>query len=526
MAQVRDIVIIGGGHNGLVAAFYFARAGLKPLVLERRATVGGIAVTEEFHPGFRCSALAHVCEPLRADVARDLQLEKSGLEMIRPEAQVAAPAPDGRALVLFSDPARSAAEIARFSRRDAERFAELAGVLQKLRGIGERFMSTTPPDLNATNGKDLWSLLGLGRAVRGLGKRDMLRLLRWPPMPIADLATEWFESEPLQAIVAARGVFGTAQGPFAPSSSAVLLLRAMADPVPVGATAFPRGGMGALTQAIAQAATRAGAEIRTNAEVAQVIVKNGAANGVVLANGEEIAACAVVSNADPKRTLLGLVDPTHFDPDFVAKAQHYRASGTLAKVNLALSGLPTFPWAATPDLLRGRIHIGPTVEYLERASDASKYGEVSAQPHLEITIPSLSDASLAPQSCHVMSIWVQYAPYRLKSGDWAAQREALGDRVVRLLSAYAPDLPAFIVHRQVLTPLDLEQAYGLTGGHISHGELALDQLFVARPLVGWARYHTPLRGLYLCGSGTHPGIGLTGASGANAAREVLASLRR
>ncbi len=531
------IVIIGAGHNGLVTAFYLARAGFKPLVLERRAVVGGAAITDEFYPGFKCSTLAHACGPLRADICKDMQLERFGLEMLHPEPRVFAPSLDGRALLLYSDPAKSAQEIAKFSRKDAEKYVEFHGVLGRIACVLSRALVITPPSLDNPTADDIWNLLKTGRQVRSLGKKEMFRLLRWGPMAVADLVAEWFDTELLRATIAARGIFGTALGPWSAGSSAVLLLRAAADGHPAGTASFPRGGMGALTQAMASAARHAGAEIRTGADVAQILVKEGAVTGVVLANGEEIAAKAVISNADPRRTLLRLVDPVHLDPDFVAKMQHYRCLGTAAKINLALSGLPSFIALEATDggrpsdtnshrALAGRIHIGPELDYLERAFDDSKYGDFSRQPYLDVTIPSISDPSLAPAGQHVMSIYVQYAPFRLKTGDWQSQREALRDTVVKTLSAYADNLPALILHSEVITPQDLEETYGLTGGHIFHGELALDQLFTMRPLLNWARYRTPLKGLYLCGSGTHPGSGLTGTSGAGAAREILRDLHR
>jgi phytoene dehydrogenase-like protein len=312
----------------------------------------------------------------------------------------------------------------------------------------------------------------------------MFRLLRWTPMAVADLVAEWAEQQLLRAVLAARGIFGTFLGPWSAGSGAVLLLRSAADAYPVASAAFPRGGMGSLTQAMARAATGAGAEIRTDVEVAQISVRDSEASGIVLASGEEIAARIVVSNADPRRTFLRLVDPAHLSPDFLTRIQNYRCAGTVAKVNLALGGLPSFSAENRTAALSGRIHIGPEVDYLERAFDAAKYGDFSRQPVLDAMIPSVADASLAPEGQHVMSICVQ-------------------------------------LHRQVITPQDLEQTYSLTGGHIFHGELALDQLFTMRPLLGWAQYRTPLRGLYLCGNGTHPGTGLTGASGRNAAREIL-----
>jgi len=358
----------------------------------------------------------------------------------------------------------------------------------------------------------------------------MYRLLRWGPMAVADLVAEFFETELLRAVVAARGIFGTFLGPWSAGSSTVLLMRAAADCSPVGSTSYAMGGMGAVTKAMAAAATAAGAEIRTNAEVRQVRVKDGVATGVVLANGEEIPANTIISNADPKRTLLKLVDPVHLAPDFVVKLQHYRTPGSVAKVNLALNGLPHFTAlekaGTNGAALTGRIHIGPEIDYLERAFDDSKYGAFSKAPYLEATIPSLADPSLAPGGKHVMSIYMQFAPYQLRNTDWNAQRDALGNVVVATLAQYAPDLPGLVETGQIITPKDLEETYGLTGGHIFHGELALDQIFTMRPLLDWARYRTPIRGLYLCGSGTHPGDGLTGASGANAAREILKDLKK
>jgi phytoene dehydrogenase-like protein len=370
-------------------------------------------------------------------------------------------------------------------------------------------------------------MLKTGRAIRGLGKKDMFRLLRWGPMAVADLASEYFETELLRAVIAARGVFGTFLGPWSAGSALVLLIRAAADSHPAGSASFAAGGVGALTQAMASAAQSAGAEIRTGADVIEIRVQNGKASGVVLSTGEEISAKAVISNADPKRTLLKLTDPIHLSPDFVQKLQHYRGNGTVAKVNLALSAVPQFTALrnGASAALKGRIHIGNEIDYLERAFDESKYGKFSNQPYLEVTIPSLTDPTLAPEGKHVMSIYMQYAPYKLK-GDWEQQRKALGQTVVKTLAQYAPNLPELILTHQIITPLDLEEKYGLTGGQIFHGELALDQFFTMRPLLDWARYQTPIENLYLCGSGTHPGAGLTGGSGANAAREILKRLKK
>jgi phytoene dehydrogenase-like protein len=527
MASTRDVVIIGGGHNGLVTAFYLAKAGYKPLVLERRPQPGGAAITQEFHPGFRCSTLAHSAGPLRPDIVRDMQLDKHGLKLISPDVATVSLSPDGRALRLYRNLEKSAQEISKFSQKDAARYPEFQQTLSKISKVIAEALALAPPDIDHPSRGDLWGMLKTGRAIRNLGKKDMYRLLRWGPMAVADLVAEYFETELLRATIAARGIFGTFLGPWSAGSSLVLLIRAAGDAHASGLASFAVGGAGAITQAMAAAAMEAGAEIRSNAEVIEVTVGNGVASGVVLSNGEEINARAIISNADPKRTLLKLVDPMHLSPDFVMKLQHYRMPGTVAKVNLALSGLPKFTALKDNDeALSGRILIAPEIDYLERAFDESKYGNFSKQPYLEVAIPTAGDPSLAPAGKHVMSIYMQYAPFKLKNSDWEKQRVPLGDTVVRTLTQYAPNLPELILTHQIITPQDLEDVYGLTSGHIFHGELALDQFFTMRPLLDWAQYNTPIKNLYLCGSGTHPGAGLTGGSGANAAREISKQLKK
>ncbi|PYS20449.1 MAG: amine oxidase [Acidobacteria bacterium] len=519
------IVIIGAGHNGLVAAYHLAKAGSKPLVLERREVIGGACATEEFHAGFR-AALAGSAGPFLTEIVKDLQLERRGLEFMKPDVQVCALNPSGAPICIYEDEKRTAAELVDHSRKDSEKYPEFLACFANIGRALRPLLTMTPPDIDAPSKSELWELGKLGWKIRGLGKKDEYRLLRYGPMAVADLATEWFENETLRAIVAARGIFGAFAGPWSAGTSAPLLLQAANSGNPIAPAVFVKGGMGALTDAIAKAATDAGAQIRTNAEVARVKISEGKTAGVVLANGEEISARAVVSNADPKMTFLNLVDAGELDPSFLQKIRNYRAHGTVARINLALSALPKFNNVDSAEKLSGRIHIGPDIDYLERAFDVAKYGDFSSKPYLEITIPTLTDSSLAPNATHVMSIHAQFAPYKLKDGDWESRREELGDAVVNTLSDYAPNLKDLIVARQVITPLDLESDYGLSGGHIHHGEMSLDQLFAFRPLLGWARYRTPIDGLYLCGAGTHPGGGVTGAPGLNASREVIKDLRK
>ena len=528
MAETRDVVIIGAGHNGLVTAFYLAKAGLKPLVLERRPQAGGCAITNEFHPGFRCSTLAHASGPIRPDVVSDMNLAAHGLKTYSPEVRVFSLAQDGQHLALYSDTGRTQQEIAKYSTKEAANYAEFQKALVSIAAVVDHLLRMTPPDIDAPASGNVFDLLKTGRKIRGLEEKDFYRLLRWMPMAAADLVAEWFDTELLRATIAAQGIFGTYLGPWSAGSGAALLLRAAADGNPAGGATYVMGGAGALTTAMAIAAQAAGAEIRTSVEVAQVKVKDGMAVGVMLSDGSEIDTRAIISNADPKRTLLGFVDPQHLAPSFLQRLQHYRMHGTVAKVNLALTGLPSFKGidGNATSLLGGRIQVSPEVDCLERAFDAAKYGEFSQHPYLEATIPTLHDPSLAPAGKHVMSIYMQYAPCKLRNADWDSQRDALGGVVVNTLAQFAPGLPSLIESREVITPKDLEQTYGLTGGQIFHGELALDQLFTMRPLLDWAQYRTPIKNLYLCGSGTHPGNGLTGGSGANAAREIIKDLRR
>ncbi len=528
LMATHDIIIIGAGHNGLVAAYYLAKAGLKTLVLERREIIGGGSVTEEFHPGFRCSTLAGSPGPLLPQIVKDFQLERRGIEFITPTARVWAPNTNGDSICIYEGTKRTADELTRTNRKDAERYPEFISTFARIGRALAPMLAMTPPDIEDLSASEVWQLGKLGWAIRGLGKKDEYRLLRYGPMAVADLAAEWFETEALRALVAIRGIAGAFAGPWSAGTSVALLLQAANGGNPFAPSVLVKGGMGALASALAQAATEAGAEIRTGAEVAKVQVKEGKAAGVVLKNGEEITAWTTASAHDPGITVLELIDPGELEPSYRNHMQNYRAVGTVAKVQLALSALPEFigVTANTKEKLSGRIHIGPEIDYLERAFDAAKYGDISPQPYLDIRIPSLHDPTLAPDGAHVMSIHAQFAPYHLKESDWNSRRKELGDIVVKTLSDYAPNVRNLIVGRQVITPLDLENTYGLRKGHIHHGEQSLDQVFAFRPLIGWAQYRTPIKGLYLCSAGTHPGGGITGGPGANAAREIIDDFRK
>ena len=511
-----DVTIIGGGHNGLVTACYLAKSGFKTLVLERRDHVGsGIE-------------LDHSVGPFSPQIISDLNLSRFGLEMITPEARVLALSLDGRSLCIYNDVARTVTEIEKFSANDAKSYPEFVNSFARIGRVLAPLLSMTPPSIDHPTAADAWQFGKVGLAFRGLGKKDEYRLLRWGPMAVADLVSEWFETELLRATVAARGIHGAFAGPWSAGTSLGLLLQAALDGSAIGSASYPKGGMSALSEALASAAKAAGAEIRTSTKVAQIQGASGEKSKVVLQSGEEIESRVAVSNADPRTTFLNLVDPIDLEPNFLLKMRNYRAPGVVAKIKLTLAALPEFHGVSGADQkskLSGRIHIGPEIDYLERAFDASKYGEFSAEPYLDITLPSLNEPALAPAGKHIMSIHVQFAPYKLKEGDWKTRREEFAATVIGQLEKYAPGVRDLIVASEVITPRDLEEEYGLSGGHIHHGEQTLDQFFTFRPLIGWAQYRTPLKRLYLCGAGTHPGGGITGLPGANAAREIARDLK-
>jgi phytoene dehydrogenase-like protein len=518
-----DAVVVGAGHNGLACAAYLARAGLSVLVLERRERVGGAAVTEELFPGFKFDSCAHRLGRLDPRVVRDLRLSEHGLQTRRPDLSVLAPLPGGGHLAVWRDPERTVEEIRRHSPADAAQWSRFAAAMAPAVRFLEHVASATPPELPPADSRDLLGVMELGIRLRRLGRRELTEVLRLLPMSTAELLDEWFESEPLRGLLAALGVTGLFFGPLAAGTAYLMLGGLSPESEVLRPTELVTGGMGRLTEALAASAVANGARVRTGVEVERIRGEGGKVVGVVLSDGEEIDATRVVSNVDPKRTFLNLVEPTELDPEFIRSVGKIRTRGAVAKVHLGLAELPSFDGTvAGPELLRGAIRISPSLEYLERAYDDAKYGALSRSPYLEVVIPSLTDPTLAPPGQHAMSIYVQYAPYELKEGSWDAdRREALGDRVVETLSEYAPGIEDAIVHRHVTTPADLEQVYGLTGGCASHGEMALDQLFFMRPVPECARYRTPVRDLYLCGAGMHPGGGVRATAGYNAAREVL-----
>jgi len=533
MANEYDVVVIGGGHNALVTAAYLAKAGRRTLVLERRGAVGGAAETATLD-GARVPRLAHTVGRLRPSVVRDLDLRSHGLQLVAPDVRIFAPQPDGRAVTLWADQARTVEALRAWSARDADRYPDFDRLVRSLgRFLGE-IAGQTPPDIKSPGLADALAGLKLGRTFRGLGKRDAHTILRVLPMAIADFVAEAFESDAVQAAIAWRGVQYCSVGPWSAGTTAILLGDSAGnDGGAAGQTVFAVGGPGALSDALAVAAQAAGAEIRCGADVAAIASRDGAVTGVTLASGEEIASSLVVSGIDPKSTLTKLCDPVAIGPSMLWRAGNYRTPGVASKVNLVLGGLPSFTVAGGDDaaLLRGRIVVAPGIDAIERAFDASKYGRVSESPVMEATIPSLVDPSLvddAPAGTHVMSVIVQYTPYALREGTWddVERREAVGDAVVATIESLAPGFSGLVRAREVLTPLDLEREYGLVGGHPLHGEPGLDQFFLWRPFLGHARYRLPLDGLYLAGSGAHPGGGVTGQPGQNAAREILADMKR
>ena len=530
MGQAFDAVIIGAGHNGLVTAAYLARAGKKVLVVERRERIGGIALTEEFAPGFKASVGPDLVGLLLPQIVRDFDLSQNGLEILKPDPAVFLPTIEGESLAIWQDENRTIDEIGRHSEADADAYPRFAGLVDRLTAFARPLLSKNAPRPESKKAGDLLDFLGLGWNLRQLGKQTLYQALRIPPMSVSDFLDEWFESEPLKACLAAQGLVGCSVGPRSFGTATIFLYHQLGEPGwPLTSWGLPKGGMGSVSEALAKAAEKHGVRIRTEAPVSRILITNGRACGVVLENGEEIQARSVVSGTDPKTTFLRLVDPIHVGTDYLKKIERIRYRGVTAKLMLALRELPHFACRSGMDPAEqhgGVIQIGSNIDYLERAYDDAKYRRPSERPYLQVVLPSLADASMAPPGQHVMSVTMQYAPYQLDEGDWSGRKESLAENIIETLSTYAPNLPNAILHRKILTPQDYEDIYGQPEGSFHHGELNIDQLYFMRPVSGWARYRTPIIGLYLCGSGTHPGGGVSGACGFNASRQILKDWNR
>jgi phytoene dehydrogenase-like protein len=518
-----DAIIIGGGHNGLTTAAYLARAGKKVLVLERRHVLGGAAVTEEVFPGFKFSVCSYVVSLLRPEIIRDLDLPRHGLEIL-PLDGTFTPMPSGDYLWRVNDHGKTHREIARHSKVDAEAYDEFGKAMQAMCRFVKPILSMVPPDPATLNPKELMKLLFIGRRFQGMTSEDKYNQVQLMTMSAIDFLDQWFETDVLKATMSASGIIGTFLGVRSPGTAYVLLHHYMGEiDGAFRSWGFARGGTGAISNAIADAAREAGVEIRTKAPIAQIIVKNGKAKGVVLADGDEIYADIISSSVDPRLTFTKFLEAGTLPAEFLEDVNRYKYRGSSGKVNLALDALPNFKAIPGPGAhLRGAISISPSVEYMERAYDDAKYGNFSRKPYIDMVIPTLTDPSIAPPGKHIMSCFVQYAPYKLRPGlNWDDQKEAFGDNVINTIAEYAPNIKDIILHRQIVTPLDLEREFGLSEGNIFQGELSLEQLFFLRPVPGWAQFRTPIKNLYMCGSATHPGGGIMGGPGRLAALEIL-----
>ena len=532
MGQRYDAVIIGGGHNGLISAAYLARAGMKTLVLEKRHVLGGAAVTEELYPGFRFSVFSYVVSLLRPEIIRELQLPRHGLDILPLDGTFTPLRPgDGPAagggdyLWRVNDHGRTVRELRRWSKADAEAYEEYGQLMVDMARFIKPILAITPPDLTSLDPRPLMPLAGLARTFQQLPERQQAVFIQLMTMSAADFLDQWFETDPLKATMAASGIIGTYQGVRSPGTAYVLLHHYMGEiDGAFRAWGIPKGGTGGVSNAIASAARSLGVEIRTEAPVARIMVRDGRATGVALDGGEEIEAADVLSSVYSSRTFLGLLEPGTLDPEFEEEVRRFKFRGSSGKVNLAVDRLPDFTCLpGVGEHLRGAISFSPSLDEMERAYDDAKYGHFSKKPYIDMIIPTLVDPSMAPPGKHVISCFVQYAPYRLapELGTWDDQREAFGDAVIDRIAEFAPNIRDIILFRNVQTPLDIERTTGLTEGNIFQGELSLEQLFFNRPVPGYARFRTPIRDLWLCGSATHPGGGIMGANGRIAAMEVL-----
>ena len=522
MPQFYDVVVIGGGHNGLVNAAYLAKAGKKVVVLERRHVLGGAAVTEEIVPGFLFSECSYVVSLLRPEIIRELDLPRHGLEIL-PLDGTFSPMLNGDYLWRVNDHAKTQREIRRHSRLDAEAYDEFSTMMTPMCRFVKPMLSMIPPDPTTLHLKDLKQLNFLLQRFRELSSEERYTLIQLMTMSSADFLDQWFETDVLKATMSASGIIGTFLGIRSPGTAYVLLHHYMGEiDGAFRSWGFSRGGTGGISLAIAAAAKEAGVEIRTKSPVAKVLVRNGRTTGVALESGEEIHSNVVSSSVDPHWTFQVFLEPKELPGDFLESVKRYKFRGSSGKVNLALDSLPNFRCLPGNGAhLRGAISISPAMEYMERAYDDAKYGHFSKRPYIDMVIPSLTDPSVAPPGKHVLSCFVQYAPYKLAEGTWDDQREAFGKNVIDTIAEHAPNIKDIIIGKQVLTPLDLQREFGLTQGNIFQGELSLEQLFFLRPVPGWAYYRTPVDGLYMCGSATHPGGGIMGANGRIASQVIL-----
>jgi phytoene dehydrogenase-like protein len=525
MANSYDTIVIGGGHNGLVTAAYLARAGQRVLVLERRELVGGACVTEELWPGFKVSTAAYVNSLLRPEIIRDLDLKRYGFELLPRDPSSFTPFPDGRYLMMGPDPALNHREVSKFSRRDADALPRYEKMLERVADLIEPTLTQTPPNPWSWRPRDLWRLGSLGWKFRKLGRRDGPAAIDVLTGSAREILDRWFESEQLKVTLATDAVIGAFASPSTPGTAYVLFHHVMGECNGVrGVWGYVRGGMGGISNAIAAAARQHGAEIRCNAPVARILVSDDQVRGVALADGTELLAPRVASNVDANVTFLKLMEPKELPAEFVEAIRRIDYNSATLKMNVALSEVPNFtalPGSQPGPQHHGTIHISPTFEYIERAYDDAKYGRPSQSPMLECTIPSAVDPTVVPPGKHLMSMFIQYAPTHLREGNWDDVKEKFADRCLEVLAEYAPNIRNAVINRQVLSPLDLERRFGLTGGNIFQGAMTLGNLFFLRPAAGYADYRTPIRGLYLCGAAAHPGGGVMGACGYNAAREML-----
>ena len=525
IAKTYDAIVIGGGHNGLTAAAYLGRAGLSTLVLERREIVGGCCVTEEIAPGCRVSTTSYIASMLRPEVIQDLRLADYGLRMVPCDPAIQVPFPDGHVLPWWAERERAKAEFSKVSAGDAETFVRVDDRLKKLARYLQPFFLEPPPEVDSTSFRGWGEMFRAGKRFRGISNPEIAQLISFLTGSLGEFLDQNYESEKIKTMFLANNVYGKHGGPYQPGTAIGLLFHLLSggEHELQGFYGHVMGGMGAITQALAAAGRKLGVEIRTGTTVAEIDVRNGAARGVVLEDGTEIRGRIVLSNADPKRTFLKMLSPSELPEDFLHAVRGIKMDGPCAKVNFVLGEEPRFtgtPANATP-LERTFYTLVPSLEFAERCYDLAKFGEIPEELWVDCVVSSNADESLAPPGKHILTCFVQYVPYHLRQGDWDEKRELLGDRVVKKIAEYAPNVPGSVIARQVLTPLDLERTYGLTEGNIFHGDLRLEQLFFMRPVPGWSQYRTPVRGLYLCGAGAHPGGGVTGAPGHNAAHQVL-----